>query len=62
MLDHSRLTLCMFMLAMVAFNPFGLALNKISSTDSSSIPGGRTILGCMLKIDCIVLYKKKRKF
>jgi len=39
----------MFMLAMVAFNPFGLALNKISSTDSSSIPGGRTILGCNLK-------------
>lgn len=43
MLDQSRLTLCMFMLAMVAFNPFGFALNKISTADSS-VPGGRTIL------------------
>ncbi|XP_066150258.1 sterol regulatory element-binding protein 1 isoform X1 [Euwallacea fornicatus] len=45
MLDNSRLTLCMFMFAMVAFNPFGFALSKISIPDSSSAPGGRTILG-----------------
>ncbi|CAG9766585.1 unnamed protein product [Ceutorhynchus assimilis] len=45
MLDHSRLTLCMFMLAMVAFNPFGFALSKISTGDSNSVSGGRTILG-----------------
>ncbi|XP_050303830.1 sterol regulatory element-binding protein 1 [Anthonomus grandis grandis] len=44
MLDHSRLTLCMFMFVMIAFNPFGFALDKISSADSNSIPGGRTIL------------------
>ncbi|KAL1509606.1 hypothetical protein ABEB36_004316 [Hypothenemus hampei] len=44
MMDHSRLTLCMFMLAIVAFNPFGFALSKISDVDTNSIPGGRTIL------------------
>ncbi|XP_019761748.2 sterol regulatory element-binding protein 1 isoform X2 [Dendroctonus ponderosae] len=44
MLDHSRLTLCIFMLAMVAFNPFGFALKKISSAESISIPGGRSML------------------
>lgn len=47
MLDHSRLTLCIFMLAMVAFNPFGFALNKISNAESISIPGGRSMLACM---------------
>lgn len=44
MLDQSRLTLCMFMIAMVAFNPVGFILSKLPVGDSSSIPGSRTIL------------------
>ncbi|GLV35496.1 Sterol regulatory element binding protein [Carabus blaptoides fortunei] len=45
MLDHSRMALCMFMLAIVAFNPFGIALNNFASSSvgtSGSI--GRTML------------------
>uniref|UniRef100_A0A1Y1MFB5 BHLH domain-containing protein n=1 Tax=Photinus pyralis TaxID=7054 RepID=A0A1Y1MFB5_PHOPY len=30
MLDHSKMALCMFMLAIVSFNPFGAAFNKFS--------------------------------
>ncbi|XP_060530228.1 sterol regulatory element-binding protein 1 [Cylas formicarius] len=44
MLDQSRLTLCVFMLAFLAFNPFGFALNRISSGSSSNVSGGRTML------------------
>ncbi|XP_076274163.1 sterol regulatory element binding protein [Rhynchophorus ferrugineus] len=44
MLDQSRLTLCMFMFVLLAFNPFGFIMNKISTADSSGIPGSRTIL------------------
>nr|CAH7720133.1 unnamed protein product [Callosobruchus chinensis] len=44
MLDSSRLTLCMFMLVMVAFNPFGFMYNKWSGT-YDSIYANRKILG-----------------
>ncbi|KAL0272993.1 UNVERIFIED_CONTAM: hypothetical protein PYX00_005775 [Menopon gallinae] len=44
--DHTRLTLCMFMLAVIAFNPFGMVLNKFSDSDNDYSAGdtGRTIL------------------
>ncbi|KAJ8931037.1 hypothetical protein NQ314_016065 [Rhamnusium bicolor] len=46
MLDSSRLTLCMFMLVMVSFNPFRLVLNKSAAGDASENDyGGREILG-----------------
>ncbi|KAF5285048.1 hypothetical protein FQR65_LT02361 [Abscondita terminalis] len=31
MLDHSKMTMCMFMFLIVLFNPFGVAFNKFSS-------------------------------
>lgn len=37
LLDHTKLSLCMFMLVIVAFNPFGLALNRFSSYDQHEI-------------------------
>ncbi|XP_066999695.2 sterol regulatory element-binding protein 1 [Anabrus simplex] len=46
MLDHSRMALCMFMLTVLTFNPFGIVLNKYmgSARDYSSVVEGRTIL------------------
>ncbi|XP_049791381.1 sterol regulatory element-binding protein 1 isoform X1 [Schistocerca nitens] len=47
MLDHSRMTLCMFMFVVMAFNPFGIVLNKYMSTDTDYLQPstvGRTIL------------------
>lgn len=46
MLDHSRMALCMFMLTILTFNPFGIVLHKYtdSSGDYSSVVEGRTIL------------------
>jgi hypothetical protein len=46
MLDHSRMALCIFMLAVVTFNPFGVVLNKYigSSKDySATVVEGRTL-------------------
>ncbi|PNF43046.1 hypothetical protein B7P43_G05564 [Cryptotermes secundus] len=46
MLDHSRMALCIFMLAVITFNPFGMILNKFvdSSKDySATIIEGRTL-------------------
>lgn len=46
MLDHSRMALCIFMLAVITFNPFGVVLNKYvdSSKDySATIIEGRTL-------------------
>lgn len=45
MLDTSRMMLCMFMLAVVAFNPLGLALDGARSFSSpESYSRGRSIL------------------
>lgn len=48
MLDTSRMALCMFMLAVVTLNPFGLALSKISGTqrDFTDKHERRFLLGC----------------
>lgn len=48
MLDHTRMALCMFMLAVITFNPFGLALNKLDGTEKgySDKFEGRTLFGC----------------
>ncbi|KAJ8944996.1 hypothetical protein NQ318_010198 [Aromia moschata] len=45
MLDSSRLTLCLVMLVIVSFNPFGLALNKYTSGETNDNSFGRGILG-----------------
>lgn len=46
MLDHTRMALCMVMFTVLAFNPFGIVLNKVveSRGDYSSVVEGRTIL------------------
>ena len=46
MLDRTRLSLCMFMLAILAFNPFGSLLNHATSSwpGESPSPVGRSIL------------------
>lgn len=46
MLDSSRLTLCMFMLAMMAFNPFGIVLKKYGGVQESDKLSTRGILFC----------------
>jgi len=45
MADHSRLGLCIFMFAVVAFNPFGnLWSNSYVNSQSAKKVDGRTIL------------------
>lgn len=44
MLDHSKMGLCMFMLAVISFNPFGFALNKIVGDGQDYSGKGRTLL------------------
>jgi hypothetical protein len=46
MLDHSRMALCMFMFAVVAFNPFGMVLKRYTdpiSDYSATVLDGRTL-------------------
>jgi hypothetical protein len=46
MLDHSRMALCVFILAVITFNPFGVVLNRYtdSSNDySATVIDGRTL-------------------
>jgi sterol regulatory element-binding transcription factor 1 len=46
MLDHSRMALCIFMLAVVTFNPFGVVLNRYSGASkdySATVVEGRTL-------------------
>ena len=46
MLDRSRIALCMMMLAVFAFNPFGKFLSHADSAVTNySKPSGRVILG-----------------
>lgn len=44
--DHTRLTLCMFMFAILSFNPFGIIFNKFSPNEMEmkEFDTGRTIL------------------
>jgi sterol regulatory element-binding transcription factor 1 len=58
LLDHTRLTICMFMLAVISFNPFGIVLNQFSSSsDLDDTRATRNILSSALfrqiVIDCI---------
>lgn len=54
MADHSRLVLCMFMFAVVAFNPFGnlISNNNMPFSQSSWAEkiDGRTILNAKIGI------------
>jgi hypothetical protein len=46
MLDHSRMALCLFMLAVVTFNPFGVVLKRYTgpiSDYSTTVLDGRTL-------------------
>ncbi|KAF2879791.1 hypothetical protein ILUMI_26383 [Ignelater luminosus] len=44
MLDHSKMALCMFMLAVISFNPFGFALNKLTGDAQDYSGKGRSLL------------------
>lgn len=50
MLDHSRMALCMFMVSVLVFNPFGFVMDRMSNNNFSydegfqTPAGGRTIL------------------
>jgi len=47
MLDHSRMALCLFMLAVVTFNPFGVVLKRYADPIrdySTTVVDGRTLL------------------
>lgn len=57
MMDHSRMALCVFMLALVTFNPFGLVMNKYAgpSSDFSTVVEGRTILNVNSKLSTFVV-------
>jgi hypothetical protein len=46
MLDHSRMALCLFMLAVVTFNPFGVVLKRHADPIgdySATVLDGRTL-------------------
>jgi hypothetical protein len=46
MLDHSRMALCLFMLAVVTFNPFGVVLKRYTgpiSDYTATVHDGRTL-------------------
>jgi hypothetical protein len=46
MLDHSRMALCVFMLAVVTFNPFDMVLKRYTDSSSDYSPtvvDGRTL-------------------
>ncbi|CAG2065122.1 unnamed protein product, partial [Timema podura] len=50
MLDHSRMVLCMLMLAVVSFNPLGMALGRFSELNGDyggTVREGRTILNAV---------------
>nr|CAD7394372.1 unnamed protein product [Timema cristinae] len=50
MLDHSRMVLCMLMLVVVSFNPFGMALGRFSELSGDyggTVREGRTILNAV---------------
>lgn len=49
MLDHSRMALCMFMFVVLAFNPFGIALNNFSGGSMDFTSGIRRTT---LSVDC----------
>ncbi|XP_022906755.2 sterol regulatory element-binding protein 1 [Onthophagus taurus] len=44
MLDHSKFILCMFMFVVVAFNPFGVAFNKLGQFEELGFDGKRKLL------------------
>ena len=48
LLDHTRITLCMFMFAVIAFNPFGIVLNQIAPPSDGDVGYRRNILSRML--------------
>jgi hypothetical protein len=58
MADHSRLVLCVFMFAVVAFNPFGnlLSNSNMSYSENSWTEkvDGRTILNAKLGNYCLI--------
>lgn len=67
MLDRSRIALCMMMLAIFAFNPFGKFLSHADSAVSQyNKPSGRAILGagesCDESRDRLLQHKKTRYF
>lgn len=55
MLDSSRLTLCMFMLIMITFNPFGIVLKKYGGVQDSDKYLARGILFCKYIFDYSLL-------
>ncbi|KAK5643835.1 hypothetical protein RI129_007680 [Pyrocoelia pectoralis] len=44
MLDHSKMALCMFMFAIISFNPFGVAFNKLSGRSDDYSGTNRLLL------------------
>lgn len=44
MMDQSKLTLCMFMLVMITFNPFGALYNKVAQVTTGESYSVRGIL------------------
>lgn len=52
MADHTRLTLCMFMLAVLSFNPFGIVMNRFTDPEADSGSGGASEVGrTILNVD-----------
>lgn len=53
MLDHSRMALCMFMIAVISFNPFGLVFSKVGLTGNeySEKIEGRSLFSCKYQIN-----------